>query len=722
MQINLLVPVLYPILAGFVVYGIGRKNKTIRDYAADFVAVTEFLLLFLTSFLPYLMAGGGIAAYEMKLSYVAGLGLHLRMDGFRALYTTIAAFMWMVSTCFSREYFKHHRNRNRYTLFLLWTMGATMGVFLSADLFTTFLFFEMASFTSYVWVAQEETKEALRAAETYLAIAVIGGLIMLMGLFLLYSTVGTLEITALKDACAQVAGSKRLLAAGVCIFFGFAAKAGAVPLHVWLPKAHPVAPAPASALLSGMLTKVGVFGILVVSSQIFYHDGSFGTFVVAIGVLTMLTGAVLALTSVDLKRTLACSSVSQIGFILIGVGMQGLLGEENALAVRGTLLYMVNHSLFKLVLFLCAGVVFMNLHKLDLNAIRGFGRKKPLLNGIFLCGALGISGVPFFSGYVSKTLIHESMVEYMELLREGHIRAVIFGLPAMKLVEILFLISGGMTLAYMLKLYIAIFIEKNASAAVQEEYDKQTSYMTPVSSVLLTVSAALFPIFGVLPNLLFDRLADMGQGFMNLTESPEMVHYFSWTNMKGSLISLGIGVLLYVFVVRGFLMKKESLKSVVTGNALGNAGAESVVAGNTEVQIYVNRWHEAWDLENVVYRPLLAGLNLIFSVIFRVCDRLMDWFIVGSRKTVYKDSKLPHELEEGTAITHTVGVILDDGEAIVNRVFGRKNPLKPSFEHKLAMVNEELEENNTIIGRSLSFGLFMFCLGLLLTLGYMLWG
>lgn len=705
MQINLLIPILYPILAGFAVYGIGRKNKTLRDYAADFVAVSEFLLLLVTSFLPYLMAGGAMESYELKLSYVAGLGLHLRMDGFRALYTTIAAFMWMVCTCFSREYFRHHRNRNRYTLFLLWTLGATMGVFLSADLFTTFLFFEMASFTSYVWVAQEETKEALRAAETYLAIAVIGGLIMLMGLFLLYHTVGTLEIAALKNACAAVAGSKQLLAAGVCIFFGFAAKAGAVPLHVWLPKAHPVAPAPASALLSGMLTKVGVFGILVVSSQIFYHDGNFGTFVTAIGVLTMLTGALLALTSVDLKRTLACSSVSQIGFILIGVGMQGLLKEENALAVRGTLLYMVNHSLFKLVLFLCAGVVFMNLHKLDLNAIRGFGRKKPLLNAIFLCGAFGIAGVPFFSGYVSKTLIHESMVEYMELLKEGHVQAVIFGLPAMKLVEILFLISGGMTLAYMLKLYFAIFVEKNTSAAVQEEYDKKTAYMTPVSSILLTASAALFPVFGVLPNLLFDKLADMGQSFMNLSESPHMVHYFSWTNLKGSLISLGIGVLLYVFVVRGFLMKKENTKN----------------AGNTGTKIYVNRWHEAWDLENVVYRPLLGGLDLIFSVIFRVCDRLMDWIIVGSRKTVYKDSKLPHELEEGTALTHTVGVILDDGEAFVNKVFRRKNPFKLSFEHKLAMVNEELEENNTIIGRSLSFGLFMFCLGLILTLSYMLW-
>ena len=128
----------------------------------------------------------------------------------------------------------------------------------------------------------------------------------------------------------------------------------------------------------------------------------------------MFLGAFLALFSIDLKRTLACSSMSQIGFILVACGMQGLLGEHNALAVRGAILHMVNHSMFKLVLFMCAGAIYMNLHKLDLNDIRGFGRGKILLNIAFLAGYIGIIGMPMFSGYVSKTLIHESIVEYIE--------------------------------------------------------------------------------------------------------------------------------------------------------------------------------------------------------------------------------------------------------------------------------------------------------------------
>ena len=129
-------------------------------------------------------------------------------------------------------------------------------------------------------------------------------------------------------------------------------------------------PCPASALLSGILTKAGVFGIVVVSCVMFGTDGNWGLLVAVLGFITMFLGALLALFSVNLKRTLACSSVSQIGFILTGIGMCCLLksaGQGNGLAVRGTFLHMVNHSMFKLVLFLCAGVVFMNLHQLDLN-------------------------------------------------------------------------------------------------------------------------------------------------------------------------------------------------------------------------------------------------------------------------------------------------------------------------------------------------------------------
>lgn len=693
--------IFFPMVSSVVGYLIGKSRKNMRDYFADAVTAIEFLIaLYL---LINVLNGEGNRIF-FEISGICGMGLHFTLDGFRALYACIAAFMWFMTTLFSEEYFAHYRNRNRYYLFLLLTLGATEGVFLSADFYTVFIFFEIMSFTSYVWVAHDEKKDSLRAANTYLAVAVIGGLVMLMGIFLLQNTAGTLmfdELVGLSSD-SRYASNPALLqilwVAGICMLFGFGAKAGAFPLHIWLPKAHPVAPAPASALLSGILTKAGMFGILILTGYLFLGDKDWGSMILVIGVCTMVTGAVLALFSVDLKRTLACSSVSQIGFILVGVGMSGLLGVENASAIRGSLLHMVNHSLIKLVLFMAAGVVFMNIHKLNLNEIRGFGRTKPFLHFVFLMGVLGISGVPLFNGYVSKTLLHESIVEYLELVRMGEVSSV-FDAGFMQGVEWIFLISGGLTAAYMLKIYVALFWEKNNDAKVQEDFDSSKgNYMNKASALALGVSAVLLPVMGLFPNLIMGGVADLGQGFMHVTGDAGRVDWFAFESLQGAVISLLIGAVIYLLVVRVWMTKKEKGRIV-----------------------YVNRWNKYLDLENLIYRPiLLKALPFVLGVMCRVLDSLVDAVVVFLRKTVYKDSKLPHELEEGNRFTHMAGCFANGVERILNATVFRKHPRAVDYEHKYALIHEELSEEQTIIGRSLSFGLLLFCVGLIITVVYLL--
>ena len=713
-----------PMSAAIIGYIIGRFQKDARSYFADTVTGITFALslyIFVQTLAP------STPEILVEIPYICGMGLHFTLDGFRAMYGMIAAFMWFMSTLFSKEYFAHYHNRNRYYLFLLLTLSATEGVFLSADFYTTFIFFEIMSFTSYMWVAHDEKKESLRAAATYLAVAVIGGLVMLMGIFLLYDVTGTLFFNDLIKAyttygllSSQSTSCEQLWIACICMLFGFGAKAGAFPLHIWLPKAHPVAPAPASALLSGILTKAGMYGILVLTAYIFLGDTTWGCLILILGVCTMVIGAVLALFSIDLKRTLACSSVSQIGFILVGVGMSGLLAEENLPAVRGSMLHMVNHSLIKLTLFMAAGVVFMNVHKLDLNDIRGFGRKKPLLNYIFLMGALGIGGVPLWNGYISKTLIHESIVEYIELVREGHASGI-FGVGMLRGIEWAFLISGGLTVAYMTKLYVALFVEKNADASIQNNFDSlKGKYMNKASAFALTLSATLLPIMGFLPNIVMDGLADMGQGFMHVQSTDESVTYFSLTNLKGAAISLVIGVLIYFVIVRLWMIRP------VTGMAADTHDIHTVSVAGSSVFVarrkkeYVNRWNKYLDLENLVYRPvLLKILPFLFGVLCRILDSFVDTIVVLLRKTLYKDSKLPHELPEGTPLTHMTACIAAFFRQIGNKTFRRKHPVSVDYDHKFAMIHEEWTENRTMIARSMSFGLLLFCIGLLTMIGYL---
>ena len=462
------------------------------------------------------------------------------------------------------------------------------------------------SFTSFVMVMHDETKEAMRAAHTYLAVAVLGGLVTLMGLFMLYQKTGTLQMDLLQQFMAQQTDKSAFYGIGALVFFGFAAKAGLFPLHIWLPNAYTLAPAPASALLSCLLTKTGVFGIMMITAKIFFHDAPWGNFMLILGMITMLMGAILALFSINLKRTLACSSMSQIGFMMVGIAMQGILGEHNALASSGTLLHFINHSMLKLVLFLSAGVVFMNLHELDLNKIKGFGRDKLLLKVVFLMALLGIGGIPFWNGYVSKTLLHESIVEYIHILEEAG-QSVFY----MKTVEYLFLFAGGLTLAYMTKIFVAVFVEKNSHPLPVQ---KQGAYLNPVNKVILALCALALPVCGMLPHLTQDRISALGVTFLGAHAPDHAVEYFAWVNLKGAVISLIVGAAVYFLFVRTVLMRENE-------------------QGET---VYLDRWPAWLNLEEKVYRPLLLGvLPFIGGFFARLAGTLTDGFISLLRMAIF---------------------------------------------------------------------------------------
>ena len=698
-NIILLLLVIGPMAAAIISYIIGRSSKSARDYFADVVTILEFAVI---AFLILTSAAGG--QVKLVIPDVCGMGLHFGLDGFRGVFATVTAFMWMMTTIFSKEYLGHARNRNRYYLFLLITLGAMMGVFLSDDLFTTFIFFEMMSMASYVCVVQEETDGALYAGGIYLAVAVIGGMVTLMGLFMLHHATGTLMFEEMLPACQAVfaAQSRWLYIAGGCILFGFGAKAGMFPLHVWLPLAHPVAPAPASALLSGIITKSGIFGVIIISSRMFLHNGYWGFVILMFGVVTMLLGGILAIFSIDLKRTLACSSMSQLGFIFVGIGMQCLLGEENALAVRGTMLHMFNHSNLKLVLFMAAGVVVMNLHKLDLNDIRGFGRKKPLLKYVFLMGSLGIGGIPLFNGYVSKTLIHESIVEYIELLHEHEAGATFAiasgaGAPVLfKVIEWLFIITGAMTVAYMTKLFIAVFVEENNDPAIQKAFDEKTHYCNKVTGAVLLITATILPVLGVLPNLTLNKLADMGQGFMFGELPAHAVHYFSWTNIKGGLYSIVIGAIIYIVLIRGFILVKEGEKS-----------------------IYADRWPKYLDLLEYFYNPLVGVvLPGICLFVFRLLEYVLDGLIVLVRKTTHRQLQPKRPKPKNYIGPFILGSICNFVTGLYQRIRGQEK-IDRDYVVVFAQRQEVRKDAGKIISASVSFSLVMFGIGIIISALYL---
>ena len=695
--------ILLPMAMALVAVVAGRESHALRDGLVSLTGAVVFGLCVLVA-----VQGGG----TYTVPAFCGFGLYLKADGFRALYCCVASFMWMMTGFFTPDYMSHGHARTRYSFFNLMTLGATLGVFLSDDLYTTFIFFEIMSFTSYVWVAQEETPGALRASNTYLAVAVIGGLTTLMGLFLLYDQLGTLSFDGLREAMAAAGDQPMLTVASWLTLVGFAGKAGMFPVHIWLPKAHPVAPAPASALLSGILTKSGIFGLIVICSRLMPGNAAFGNALLVLACITMFLGALLALFSTDLKRTLACSSMSQVGFIAVGLSMMVLLGEHGSLAAYGTVMHMANHSLIKLVLFMCAGVVYMNAHALDLNEIRGFGRRKPLLHIAFFLGATSIACIPpIGSGYNSKSLLHEAILELIAHNQEHGLAWMPY-----KAAEILFLISGGLTVAYMIKLYICLFWQKNPTR--QEEYDSQRRYMRPLSAFAILASAIVLPVLGALPEHTLGYLGAQSASFFGQHTVEHTIAYFSLENLEGAAISISIGLAAYLLIVRPLLMRKGE---------------------------YLNRWPAKLDLEELVYRPLLlkvlpGAADLVVGTLARLPDsklvkvvipgivtgvirffaELPETLVLLGRRTIFSKRRTRKAIPVGTPVTYALGKVLNALARLLNCTLLRRRPMRTDFEYVLAASWHEIKEDTRTLTVSVSFGLLLLCIGLLLTCLYLM--
>ena len=662
--------ILFPFIGAFVTYILGNKYPKYREYIAIGVTLLEFIVMVVALF-TYKSIDNSVV-FEKVFS-----GLSFKLDGFRVLYSLISIFMWLMTVIFSKEYMHEYKKKSRFYMFYLITLGAVVGVFLSDDLLTAFTFFEIMSFASFFLVLHDEKEQAINGAISYLGVAVISGMILLMGLFMLHNQVGSVSFDSIKAYYSVHEITTVDFVCGLLIMFGFGAKAGMFPLHTWLPKAHPVAPSNASALLSGIITKTGVYGIVVIAANMFFANVNFGLVLLVFAGITMVLGAVLALLSTNLKRTLACSSMSQISFALVGLAMSIILGEHNTLAASGSLMHLVNHSLIKLVLFSIAGVVVMNLEELDLNKIRGFGRNKYAIMVAFGIACLGIMGIPFFNGFISKTLMHHGIVEVIE-------DATHLGVNAgfMTFVEWTFLATGGITISYMAKLFVCLFIEKNKDDELQKKYDEKKNYLSLTSKIVIVGSSVILFVLGAFPNLVTIPLIDSANSFFGVSESLEdVLHHhnesiINFSNILDAGISVLIGVFVY-FVINRLLLVKDGE--------------------------YVNRLPEKLDLEESVYKPLLNILYTIILYISFVFAYALDSVILLLRKTVLKSFNYQYN---DHSLVYKIGLKIDK----------RKKNEIPEYAEKMEDLVREVEISKNLIVTNFSFALIMVVLGLVIVL------
>ncbi len=386
---------LFPMLMTFVIYYVQRESEKLRNNLAVVTSVVTFILV--AAMYPQ-VTKGQILVFEL-FEIVPDMGFvgTFRVDILSFCLALISSFVWMLATIYSIDYMSHEHAQNRYYPTLIFTLGACLGIFLAGDFFTLFIFFELMSVISYVLVVHEETEEALKAGYKYIIMTIIGGLALLLGVINTYELAGTvsLEYNGLITVSSGLA-----FATFFAFLIGFGMKAGMFPLHVWLPDAHPVAPAPASALLSGIMLKTGAYGLF----RVFYHvftpeflqETGWINAVIVLAIITILLGSAVALTQYDLKRRLAYSSIGQMGYILLGMS---IFTES---ATLGALFHIFSHAFMKGCLFICAGAIITKTGIRDIRKLGGIGLKMPITMIAFTTAALAMIGIPPLNGFLSK--------------------------------------------------------------------------------------------------------------------------------------------------------------------------------------------------------------------------------------------------------------------------------------------------------------------------------
>ncbi|MFM2481446.1 hydrogenase 4 subunit B [Celerinatantimonas sp. YJH-8] len=340
--------------------------------------------------------------------------LTIRLDMLAAFMVLVISLLVVVSSIYSLSYLQEYRGKGA------WAMGFFMNLFIASmialvvvdNAFYFIVLFEAMSLTSYFLVISEQNKEAVNAGLLYFFIAHAGSVLIMIAFFLLYRHSTSLDFADFRNAQLSTPQASAVF---LLAFFGFGAKAGMLPLHGWLPRAHPAAPSHASALMSGVMVKIGVFGIIKVGIDLLgASEVWWGVVVLAFGAVSSVLGVLYALAEHDIKRLLAYHTVENIGIILMGVGV-GMIGIAThhpllaALGLLGGLYHLINHAVFKGLLFLGAGSVIYRLGTKDMEKMGGLAKLMPRTALAFLIGCMAISALPPLNGFVSEWFTYQSL-------------------------------------------------------------------------------------------------------------------------------------------------------------------------------------------------------------------------------------------------------------------------------------------------------------------------
>jgi len=394
---------LLPFIAVPVVYLVDRwcLRKGLSPWYGQWLASLVFLV---TGYLALVLVRSPESAAGSLWMYISGITLH--WDGLSKVVTLTALGLGLMVAVFSGNYLARERASDKYFALLVSMVGAIIGLSIANDLFNLWLWFELMAISSYLLVAfYPQEKASLEAGVKYLVQSAAGSALILLGIALTYAYAGTLQLDGIRARFAEI--NPALTAAGALFMIGFGVKAALVPLHTWLPDAHAQAPSGISAMLSGIVIEAGLVALLRSLSALGAGATLWGAFLMGFGALNMILGNMLALRQVQVKRLLAFSSVAQVGYMLVGLGIGW--AYQQPIAIAGGFFHLLTHALMKGLAFLAVGALLFALliergrhEPLTIDDLAGASQRYPLISLTLSIALLGLGGLPPFAGFMSK--------------------------------------------------------------------------------------------------------------------------------------------------------------------------------------------------------------------------------------------------------------------------------------------------------------------------------
>lgn len=484
----ILIDILLPIFFGAVLLAKPQNDRKKREC---YVMAVSLLTSLLTVALLITAPEGTLELF----SILPDLTLAFRIDGLSRVFLMILAVLWPIAILYSFEYMSHEHNESRFFAFFTMTFGVVLGIAMAANTFTLYLFYELLTLCTLPLVMHEMDGKARFAGKRYILFSMAGAALAFAAMVFL-SHYGSLDFVmgGSLDGAATAGQENLLRFAFLLAFFGFGVKAAVFPGHAWLPAAS-VAPTPVSALLHAVaVVNSGVFAILRVTYYNFGTEllkGSFAQWIMmAFCAFTIVYGSAMSWRMDHLKRRLAYSTVSNLSYILLGASAMSVSG------LTAALLHMTAHSVFKIILFFCAGAILCQTKREYVSQLAGLGKRMPVTFTAFILASLGLIGIPPFAGFFSKWSIAEAMVEVAH--------------PIAYIGAFALILSAFLTGLYQIMVIVPAFFPTKEQALVAKENSRFTEagWRMKTAFILLIVLCVLVSLaIGPLTQLIGSWLA-----------------------------------------------------------------------------------------------------------------------------------------------------------------------------------------------------------------------